>query len=819
MKKLLIVLTLSMGVVFSSNAAEKPFQAFILSDFSKGLNSHVSDSNSPNESADRYENFRVNEKYAALCKRNSLISVIDMGTSAITGLHRYYKNDGTAYTVAATGTTLKIDNDGTAQTIDAGLSDGKRWQFITYNDLCIGGNNSDRPIKYDGHTQVTANTDGSRTSTELCAELGAPFAELNTGANLTAAKWYVYKVMFVVSGVTYYSQAKSNPLLTGAAVRDIYLTDIPIGPTGTTSRQIYRISGAASQAAAEAETSYYLVTTIEDNTTSVYADTMTDATLTGQTAWDTTGKYDCSPPTGNLWYNHNEYTFVAGNVTYPSYLYFSDIYNPDFFYPTHFERIQKDDGDKITFIKTFRGLLTIGKTNSISKYYTEGTPSTDWYVSGVYSKIGCPAPYSVAVSPLGLFYRGRDGLYLFDGMSSRLVSDSVTQEVRDISQADIENAVGVFYDNTYKFAYTSDISDAAYNNRVLNYNIVRDAYTLDTMNIGAFTVLNSGDDTGVLYSGSSTTDGYIVSHAGGTETLARRYKSNLDAGTFDDTASFGEELNPVLELSWDCTIGGWLTELQTKNASINDIGDIATYLPNSVIGRPDTGGTWTSPVYTVNSLSLDRLYWNEDLNGGDIEWQIRTGDTETPDGTWSSWTATEYTNPNGSDISSESGSSYLQLKATFSTTDVDFTPQLYLSDGYLFRIIYNKVGSDYETSVLGVWESKWHDFKIPGYKKWIKRIQVVYRATGGELVLNLKNDEGDVDRDITIDLSVEPDDSSTDDYTGFGTYKVYTYLPPINSEDVPSLIGQYWRFKLTQNSTDDLEIQKVEVLFEVQPLY
>src|SRR3990167_7368747 len=122
-------------------------------------------------------------------------------------------------------------------------------------------NGFEQPIKYDAKTDVTDNTDGHRTASDAVAELGAPFAELNTGSNLDASSWYQYKVAFYDDTTYSYSDARSNPILTGSSVRDISLTDIPLGPTGTTERYIYRTEGNASRAAVVADTDFFRVTT------------------------------------------------------------------------------------------------------------------------------------------------------------------------------------------------------------------------------------------------------------------------------------------------------------------------------------------------------------------------------------------------------------------------------------------------------------------------------------------------------------------------------------------------------------------------------
>ena len=462
--------------------------------------------------------------------------------------------------------------------------------------------------------------------------------------------------------------------------------------------------------------------------------------------------------------------------------------------------------------------MTVGKTNSIQKLYTDGSASTDWYASDPFSFVGCPAPYTVDVTPKGIIYLARKGLYIFNGQNSSLISDAVTPEINDISQIDIADASGIYFNDEYKLAYTSSSSGASTNNRVLVYNFIRDAYVLDTENINCFAAFNSGIDTGVLYSGSSLSDGYVVAHTSSTPILVKRLKSEIDAGTFDDTYSYGEENFPYIELGWSCTIDTWLANLQSKNASINTLDDIITYLPNAILDRPDTDGTWTSSIYQIDASVLDKLYWNESLGSyGDITWQVRLGATS-GDCASASW-ETAVTNPNGSDLSGITANAFIQFRANLSTTNILYSPYLYLADGYLFKLSYSKIGTANETSVLSTWKTGWRDFGVPGYKKQIQRIRVFYKGTEGTLNFNIIGSDGDLNKTFSIDLSKSPDSSTVDEYSGDSDLKVFTFLAPINSSSEPSLISQLFQYSITENGSNNWEIMKIETMYSADEIY
>lgn len=809
MKKFLSLALYGLLLISPVSAARQD-SVYTINSFEGGLNNHASPYLIKQNQASIFENCRTNTVYGALSKRNPLNTYGTAGSFPINGIHRYYKADGTKKLIAAGSTSLYVGTDSTGafQEIRSGLSDGKKWQFVTYQDIAIGMNGFDNAQKYDGKTLITADTDAARTAGLVTADLGAPFAELNTGTTLDASAWYQYKVAFYDDATYSYSTAKSNPILTGAAVHNIYLTDIPIGPTGTTHRYIYRTVGDASQALVEADASYYRVTDIADNTTKVYADAISDATLLADAVptWATASAgTNATPPKGSYPLIHKERLFISGNKTYLSDIYYSDEYNPQYFDPTDYRSIREDDGDAITFLREQLGIMVVGKTNTIQKFYTDNVTENSWYASAPFSFVGCPAPYSVANSPSGIYYLSRDGLWLFNGNGSQLISDAVTPVIRDILETQIENTWGYYWKGEYYLTYTASSTGATTNNRLLIYNTIRNSYTLDTKPVNCFGAFSSGTDYGTLYEGTSASTGYVYSEESPTPQLIQRLKSEFDLGTYADVKTYGTETAPVIQLAWD-EITDNLTGITNNKSGITD--------------RPATSGTWTSPIYQINATNLDLLYWNEFLNTyGDITWQIKCAATS--GGIAGATFSTAVTNPNGSNLSGTAGNLYVQLRANFSTTDIAATPYLTVADGYVFKMTYSKIGAVGETSVLAKWQSGWTDFGSPAVRKFIHQIKVYYTGTSGTLTFNYINDDGDFTDTFTIDLSQDTTTNTKtygdDPYKGVGTSKVFTYTPPANAPDMGSPIGQFFRFLITENGLKTWAIERLEVVYSVEP--
>lgn len=808
MKKLIFVTFMMFCAIqgaIAQDAAVSENRFYEISDFSGGLKSHISAYAMPKGSASVAQNVRFNETYGDLVKREKMVQLSACRASAVKSLHRYYKSDATSYLIQTSSTYLDSINTttGACTELRSGMSDSKRWQWVTYKDIAIGTNGTDRAQKWDGASTTTANTDGARTAGDLTADLGAPFAELNTGSDLDASSWYQYRVAFY-DGTTYkYSLARSNPIVTGAAVRNIRLTDIPIGPTGTTARVIYRTEGKASRAAVIADTSFYRVATISDNSTRTYDDAVTDVTLLGDSAptWATVSAgINVTPPYAKHILINKERIYMAndpsGTIAGRSTIYWSDVLNPDYFNTaTDYELIRPDDGDQITAIKNLNSTsIAIAKEGTWNYLYNDSESTGDWVVSAPVSYIGVIAPYSAVNTQSGIVYISRHGLYTFNGVNSKLVSDVVTDKVRDILDTSSDDVVAVFHDNQYLMAYTSASTGAGENDRVLVLDFVRNAYAEDTKQIDSWATFYGTGDYGTLYSGSSSTDGKVYAHSGSFSSLVYRYFSQFDAGTTSAVYIGGTENEPYLSLGWDVN---WAVAPGVWSGQGS-----STWLVSS------NSGTWTSPAVNVNAVSYDKLYWNEDLgSAGNVTWAVRSAATEggISGASWSS----EFSTPSGSDISALTANDWVQLRATLSTSSYTETPLVYLEDSFVAKMTYRQEGSTGESSVLSVWQSGFSDMGSGENPSRIREVQVYYEGTEGTLSFGLENDAGTT-HSFDIDLALDPSASTSDDYFGNSTEKIYRWFPAMTS--VP--IGRKWRFNINETGTTQWSVKRIAVRFD-----
>lgn len=826
--------------IFAQNVPANPLQpsqsdlVYVIDNFSAGLEGHSSPySMSSGEATDVY-NARFNDEYGAIAKRPALSNYSNCSHSAaVTGLYRFYQSNGNKYTV--TGASASGENyldyapDSGGSCINlfsSGNSVGTRWNFATYKDILIATNGTDYPQKWDGITLTTADTTGARSAGYLTAQLGAPFAKLSSGSGLTASKWYHYVVAYYDGTNYWYSTAQSNPIQMGAATNDqIALTGIPIGPATTEKRYLYRTLADNSAALSQADTTYYLVTTFNDDTTTTYTDSSSDSTIDsggGATpTWSTVtaAGLNVTPPHGIFPYiDGSGYFWLANDPSGVQYgqstAYFDSQGDVDYFLSNNYFLIRPDDGDVITFFTSYLGAITVGKTNTVSKIYESTSSPSNWSISNPFSYIGCIAPYSAISTPAGIVYLGRQGIYEFNGQSSQLIADVITNDVLDINQANLGNMAAVFWKNEYRLAYASTQSGASSSNRVILYDMVRNDFVKDTENINVWAIFGSNGDFGGLYSGSSGADGNILAQSQQPTELIVKYLSDFNSGTFSNTASFGTQTQPVVSLSLP-TWANWNVEWKNMGSS--------TWQANA---QP---GTWISPIYQINASALSTVQWNTSMPSGTSDTiAVRTASTSAgiSSASWSS----EFSNPGGSNISAVSANNYIQIRITFNTNNLGITPSVYVQNNYAIELIYSPAQSSAETTIPTTWTSGWMDlvtspylFYMSNFPKSIKEIDVYYEGTQGSLNVNIQNLKGDSSEEFTVSLSNPIDQIS---YFGPGTsepvgspgnYMVYVWKAPINgSGGLSGLYGDKWMLNLSESGNTAWRVERIAIRYDLQ---
>lgn len=755
------------SIVKATKSAASKNNIFIFNDFSGGLNSKENPFTLPANQSDIAQNVRYDTQLHALTKRDKvLVYGTASASNPILGLHRFYLADATKVLLTDYGSTVAKGNDttGVFTSILTLANSSRRAQWLTWHNIAIMTDGYNQPVKYDG-----SSSSATYLGTALAIDSGS-----GSGPNGT----YTYEVSCTTASTEYSLGTPSNSIT--VANHTINLSMIPICPDTlvgltVTGRKIYRTTTGGS--------TYKLQQTIANNTAVI----ATDSTADGSLGANLTPTGTIAPPVGRLSVIHDNRLWILNDPAHPSRAYYSEDSSHDIFLPTSYLDIRQNDGDEITCGQNVLGKLTICKTNSIQKVYTDGDPSTDWSISDPFSSVGCAAMYSPKMTPSGMIYLSNNGIYVFDGQSSVLVSDPVTPEIKDIKNSNIANTWGEFYKNSYYLAYTSTKAGGASNDHVLVFDGISKSFSIDNLSMNVFTVLRSGSDVEILYGGGSAT-GKVYSYADSTKEIVNRRNSDF-TGTFTNMAIMsanagGDPESPILDLERTATIDALVGTIDSLTGTID---------------RSSLTGNYVSQPFDVGASSYDKIYWNETLPtaGSNVTFAVRsaTSDTAITAASWSS----EYSDPSGSDISANSANNVIEYRVSLTTDNLAYTPTVYKANNYNIRLTYNTAQLTDETAIPIEWRSGWMSFGAPAYKKTLRKIQVEYdSASTGTLNIGFSNYTGQSDS-FAINLATYPTE-----YIEYFANGAFT--------------GELFRLDVTENSLNALKIKRILVTYDIEPL-
>jgi hypothetical protein len=442
-----------------------------------------------------------------------------VGSFAADGLFTTRFNDGSSTMVAfwngngyALGGTSTFTTIPSAQSV---FSAAERVDMTMYQNLAFF-NMGGQPYKYDG-------TNFTRQG--VPAPNSAPTASGTSAGTLTGD--YQYKVSYVNSHVVEGDINTATSTFT-AASQIVGLTSLPVAPQsfGVDARKVYRTEAGG--------TTFKLLTTISDNTTTTFADNVLDADL-GATAPTDNGE----PPSWNIAKSFQERIFCVDQDANPQLLYYSELGEPFTFGATNFIKISNGDGEKITGLAIHGNSLVIYKENSIWLMYMPDTSPGNWLrvkTDAKYGGIGhrCIVDYEGYQMFLGQQQFKLSGFYSFTGQSvqpnatflttATLVqessSDKIEPDIFTFEDSQGPDCHGVLFKN--KIYYTvAKGSGQTTNNRVYVFDFVRrdrsraqGAWVPWTgINAAMFTIYDSK-----IYFADSTGTGFVHQLEDGTYT-------------------------------------------------------------------------------------------------------------------------------------------------------------------------------------------------------------------------------------------------------------------------------------------------------------
>ncbi|CAK0749075.1 hypothetical protein CCP3SC15_150019 [Gammaproteobacteria bacterium] len=571
-----------------------------------GMDNHTDELDLNGQRVRLAQNCRFEEEPGGATKRPNLAyyNTSAMGTTGpMLGTYRFYSSAG-AKQIGVRDSYVYVGDDATGvmTPIRTLSTSNLRMSFVTYNKLMIAGNGADNLFVYDGSTD------------NVTWELGSCKAVAGTSTGITRTA-ISYQVEITTPTGSYVCGAISNEI---ASVTDksINLSYIPLGPIGTTNRKIYRKSSETS--------GYRLIDTLNNNTVTTYTDTTADAS--GGTQAPTVND---DMPKGNLLLIHRERLFVSGDPDEESNIYYSNPFLPHLIQQTtnlDYIAVAKDDGDKITGIKNFRGMLLCVKQNNIrpigvSSALSNADP-TSWYVEDPIAQIGSPAPWSIVETPFGVVFLGWDQWYVCDGGIPKAILPQFN--CRNILPALYNNVVSYFNTGVLYAAYADKESAPQENNRIMCYDYLLDKFSIDTISANCFTSASGIDESSELYIGSSL-GGWIYKAEEGDNFHRLSGKTQANSGTEYTTFVGGSESSPTLEIGEAVAATAipenvcifWMDEAASPGTGWTEITAAEGkffYVSTSAVGT--TGGTAEHTHTFTASLDTSSASMGECGDGG-----------------------------------------------------------------------------------------------------------------------------------------------------------------------------------------------------------
>lgn len=205
-------------------------------------------------------------------------------------------------------------------------------------------------------------------------------------------------------------------------------------------RKLYRTSSSLVET--------YLVTTISDNTTTTYSDTLSDAALETIGTVISTEDYNPAPEkmTDVTWYLERVFGIKG------SYLYMSEPYLPFNFEWDSSIQVTRE-GEDLIAVRKWGDQLFLASADAW--YRLQGSTVSSWAIKNTWAEQGVINPNSTVATRYGLIGQWHDGIYLFDGSFSSRITKGKIAESTFTSMTSPKSAFAEWDGTKYWFAYPS----------------------------------------------------------------------------------------------------------------------------------------------------------------------------------------------------------------------------------------------------------------------------------------------------------------------------------------------------------------------------
>ncbi len=305
---------------------------------------------------------------------SSKLNTSAIGSFVVDGIYTRHDNTGAETMVVFAGgscwqlATTTFSTIASAQSV---FTAGVRVGTTEYQNHMFIGNGYVTPYKYNG-VAFTRHGVPTPSSTVTGAVSG--------GGTLTTGTYY-FKVTYMNSASV---EGNVSTISTGFPITtttgSVNLTAIPTAPQshGVAARRIYRANTTTAG-------SFGLVTTLNDNTTTTYADAGAATTTVPPTD-------NGEPPKYSFILYHDGRLF-CNDTSNPNYMWYSEALEPYTFKATSFQPMGDDSFDLIRGAAVYANGVIVQCDNSHFLWDMPTTDPTDWRVIKIRGQYGSKSPF------------------------------------------------------------------------------------------------------------------------------------------------------------------------------------------------------------------------------------------------------------------------------------------------------------------------------------------------------------------------------------------------------------------------------------------
>jgi len=435
-----------------------------------GLNSRFPVSTIQDNESPDCQNVVFEDGTVSTREGTSKLNTASIGSFVGDGLYTRHDNSGSETMVAfAGGSAWDLQGTsfitiGSAQSV---FTAGIRVGSCEYENQLFCGNGGVIPYKWNG-TDFTRHGVYPPTSTMTAA----------TSSNGTLTGDYLYRLTFVNSQSV---ESDVGPIMATftAASEEISVTSIPVAPQsfGISTRRLYRTEAGGS--------TYKLVATINDNTTTSYTDNNDDAELGGDAPTD-----QGVPPNYGFCVTFADRIF-CNDPSNLNYGWYSELGNPYVFKATNFQKVGDNSGQLLRGIQVHNNGICYAHDEGFTFLYMPDTNPTNWVRVELPVDYGSRSPFGLInfqqrllfpalrnekILGIGSIVGGQlepDVTFLsILNAGGELISQKIEDQMFDLEEGQEGKFTAVEFKNKIYFAVTQTDSATA-NDKiyVLNYNI------------------------------------------------------------------------------------------------------------------------------------------------------------------------------------------------------------------------------------------------------------------------------------------------------------------------------------------------------------